>query len=233
MATYRATCCPTEGSTTACMGRGPVSTSLDSLNSGSICLRKWYRQFLIFDMTKHKSKFIRQTSFDVFCLASNTVCEGLMVGTHPSLPRWRKCRVTMLSTESQSLISTPVTPISNPVITNPHRFLPLPDAVLGCADTRRTSLTSLGEQVWMGVLFSGLWIPNILGGWPKSAELFWTFLEAWSWFYMSTASLAETIQVNLTKHVLGSCEDALFSNTFETTFKNLVRHRKPVSWRHH
>lgn len=37
-------------------------------------------------------------------------------------------------------------------------------------------------------------------GWPKSSELFWTFLE-----------------------------DCLFNNTFETTFKNLVRHRRPVA----
>ena len=47
MATFRATCCPTEGSTMACMGRGPVSSSLDNLSSRSICLPRLYRQFLI------------------------------------------------------------------------------------------------------------------------------------------------------------------------------------------
>ena len=110
------------------------------------------------------------------------------------------------------------------------------------------------------------WLCWVVGGWPKSAELFWNFLEVrfrnvvflialWIWRWMrgtvsalqascSRSSFREDLDtwsylpghpsdaIHWTWYVVLCCllgQDLLFTDTFQATVRNLVRHKKPVT----
>lgn len=93
---------------------------------------------------------------------------------------------------------------------------------------RAGAMDSVLGIVWVG------WVDKIacnstLRGWPRSAELFFSFLEAWQfikcWFL-------DWIYIQIHKQWRFKSQDILFTSTFQPAFNNMIRHRKPASCLH-